>query len=185
MARRQSLLEAIRGDAGCGPTCTLAGASRRDRGDLGILPARAGDACRRVPVEGGGAPSHADPSQRAVFGGTVLAAATALPELSTGLAAVRVEDFELAVSDIFGGNAFLPVLFFPATLIAGQSVLGSAAKTDAYLAVLGILLTAVYIAGLVIRPKRQYLRLGPDSLLVLVLYGAGIAGMVLISQTPR
>lgn len=121
----------------------------------------------------------------AVFGGTVLAAATALPELSTGMAAVRIEDFELAVSDIFGGNAFLPVLFFPATLIAGQSVLGSAAKTDAFLAVLGILLTAVYIAGLVIRPKRQYLRLGPDSVLVLVLYGAGIAGMVLISQSPR
>jgi cation:H+ antiporter len=119
----------------------------------------------------------------AVFGGTVLAAATALPELSTGLAAVRIEDFELAVSDIFGGNAFLPVLFFPATLLAGQSVLGSAAKTDAFLAVLGILLTSVYIAGLVIRPKRQYLRLGPDSLLVLVLYVAGIAGMVTISQS--
>ena len=121
----------------------------------------------------------------AVFGGTVLAAATALPELSTGLAAVRVEDFELAVSDIFGGNAFLPVLFFPATLLAGQSVLGSAAKTDAFLAVLGILLTAVYIAGLVIRPKKQYLRLGPDSLLVLVLYVGGIAGMVVISQSAH
>ena len=115
----------------------------------------------------------------------MLAAATALPKLSTGLAAVRIEDFELAVSDIFGGNAFLPVLFFPATLLAGQSVLGSAAKTDAFLAVLGILLTAVYIAGLVIRPKRQYLRLGPDSLAVLVLYFAGIAGMVLISQSAR
>jgi cation:H+ antiporter len=121
----------------------------------------------------------------AVFGGTVLAAATALPELSTGLAAAHIEDFELAVSDIFGGNAFLPVLFFPATLIAGQSVLGNAAKTDAFLAVLGILLTAVYIAGLVIRPKKQYLRLGPDSLAVLVLYVAGIAGMVLISQSAH
>ncbi|HEY8679132.1 MAG TPA: sodium/calcium exchanger protein, partial [Candidatus Dormibacteraeota bacterium] len=121
----------------------------------------------------------------AVFGGTVLAAATALPELSTGLAAVRTEDFELAVSDIFGGNAFLPVLFFPATLLAGQSVLGNAAKTDAFLAVLGILLTAVYVAGLVIRPRRQYLRLGPDSLLVLILYAAGIAGLVLVSQSAH
>jgi cation:H+ antiporter len=64
-------------------------------------------------------------------------------------------------------------------------VLGSAAKTDAFLAVLGILLTSVYIAGLVIRPRRQYLRLGPDSLLVLVLYVAGIAGMVVISQSAN
>jgi cation:H+ antiporter len=121
----------------------------------------------------------------AVFGGTVLAAATALPELSTGLAAVRIEDFELAVSDIFGGNAFLPVLFFPATLLAGQSVLGSAAKTDAFLAVVAILLTTVYVVGLVIRPKKQYFRLGPDSILVLVLYIAGIAGMVVISQSAH
>jgi cation:H+ antiporter len=118
----------------------------------------------------------------AVFGGTVLAAATALPELSTGLAAVRIEDFELAVSDIFGGNAFLPVLFFPATLLAGVSVLGKAHKTDAFLAVLGILLTAVYLAGLIVRPKRQFLRLGPDSLVVLILYVVGIAGMVVISR---
>ncbi|HEY8740856.1 MAG TPA: sodium:calcium antiporter [Candidatus Dormibacteraeota bacterium] len=118
----------------------------------------------------------------AVFGGTVLAAATALPELSTGLAAVRIQDFELAVSDIFGGNAFLPVLFFPATIVAGESVLGKAAKTDAFLAVLAILLTAVYMAGLIIRPKRQFLRLGPDSLVVLVLYVVGIVGMVVISR---
>jgi len=118
----------------------------------------------------------------AVFGGTVLAAATALPELSTGLAAVKVEDFELAVSDIFGGNAFLPVLFFPATLLAGESVLGKAAKTDAFLAVVGILLTAVYVVGLVLRPRRQYLRLGPDSILVLVLCCAGIGGLFLVSR---
>jgi len=118
----------------------------------------------------------------AVFGGTILAAATALPELSTGLAAVRTEDFELAVSDIFGGNAFLPVLFFPATLLAGESVLGKAQKTDVFLAVLGILLTAVYVYGLILRPARQYLRLGPDSICVLALYVVGIVGLVVISR---
>jgi cation:H+ antiporter len=117
----------------------------------------------------------------AVFGGTVLAAATALPELSTGLAAVRIEDFELAVSDIFGGNAFLPVLFFPATLLAGESVLGRAHKTDVFLAVLGILLTTIYVYGLVLRPKRQFLRLGPDSICVVAVYVLGIAGLILVN----
>jgi cation:H+ antiporter len=118
----------------------------------------------------------------AVFGATVLAAATALPELSTGLAAVKIEDFELAVSDIFGGNAFLPVLFLPATVLAGASVLGKAAKTDVFMAALGILLTGVYVFGLIFRPQKQYMRLGPDSIAVLVLYVVGIAGLIAIDH---
>src|SRR5438105_6997815 len=115
-----------------------------------------------------------------LFGSTVLAAATALPEVSTGLASVKIGDYNLAVSDIFGGNAFLPVLFLLTTLLSGQSVLPQAKNTDIYLASLGVLLTAVYIYGLIFRPKRQFLDLGIDSIVVLVLYIVGTVGLFTI-----
>ena len=115
-----------------------------------------------------------------VFGATILAAVTALPEISTGLAAVRLGDYQLAVSDIFGGNAFLPVIFLVATLVSGKAVLPHAAKSDLYLTALGMLLTAVYIFGLIFRPRRQIARMGIDSLVVLVLYVLGVAGLFAI-----
>lgn len=117
-----------------------------------------------------------------IFGATVLAAATALPEISTGLASVKLGDYELAISDIFGGNAFLPVLFLLATLVSGHAVLPQAQHTDIYLAGLGILLTCVYIYGLMFRSQRQVLRMGIDSLVVLVLYLVGLAGLVAIAH---
>lgn len=115
-----------------------------------------------------------------VFGATVLAAATSLPELSTGLTSTRMGDYRLAVSDIFGGNAFLPVLFLLATLLSGSSVLPRAHNTDIYLTALGGVLTLVYMTGLVFRPRRQWLRMGPDSLTVLVVYVLGVVGLALI-----
>ncbi|MFC7547193.1 sodium:calcium antiporter [Plantactinospora sp. GCM10030261] len=115
-----------------------------------------------------------------VFGATVLAAVTALPEVTTGLAATRLGDYQLAFSDIVGGNAFLPVLFLLATVLSGQSVLPKAHHTDIYLTALGGLLTLVYLVGLVFRPRRQWLRMGPDSITVLVLYAVGVVGLALV-----
>lgn len=117
-----------------------------------------------------------------VFGAVVLAAATAIPEVSTGLASVKLKDYKLAVSDIFGGNAFLPVLFLVATLISGQAVLPHAGKTDIYLTALGMLLTAIYATGLIFRPGRQILRMGIDSFVVLLVYVIGIFGLVVIAH---
>jgi cation:H+ antiporter len=117
-----------------------------------------------------------------LFGSTILAASTSLPELSTGLTSVRLGDYRLAFSDIFGGNAFLPVLFLPASIVSGQAVLPLAHNTDIYLTSLGIVLTMVYLWGLVFRPQRQYARLGPDSITVLVLYAVGTAGLIAVAR---
>ena len=116
-----------------------------------------------------------------LFGATVLAAATSLPELSTGLTATWMGNYELAISDIFGGNAFLPVLFLLASLISGQAVLPNAHATDIYLAALAVLLTSVYLAGLIFRPRRRIAGMGVDSLTALILYCIGTVGLVAIT----
>jgi cation:H+ antiporter len=112
-----------------------------------------------------------------IFGATVLAGATALPEISSGLAAVRLGDHALAMGDVFGGNAFQVCLFLVADLVAGTPVLPSAGPLNAWLAALGIALTAVYGFGVISRPMHTRLHLGPDSLLALALFSLGIAGL--------
>lgn len=115
-----------------------------------------------------------------IFGATVLAVASALPEISSGIAAVRLGDNELAVADIFGGNSFQVVLFLVADLIAGKPVLPSSGHPNSWLAVVGIALTVVYAFGVILRHERCVARLGRDSLIALVVFGLGIAGLFVI-----
>ncbi|PPG36920.1 sodium:calcium antiporter [Rathayibacter sp. AY2B5] len=118
-----------------------------------------------------------------LFGATVLALATSLPEISTGLQAIKQGDDNLAISDIFGGNAFLPVLFLVATVLSGTAVLPQANSSDIYLTALAALLTLVYIVGLIFRPTRRIAGMGIDSLIVLALYTVGIFGLFAITAT--
>jgi cation:H+ antiporter len=115
-----------------------------------------------------------------IFGATVLATATALPEISSGIAAVRLGDNALALGDIFGGNAFQVCLFLLSDLIAGSPVLPTAGRLNSWLASLGVALTAIYGIGVVARPHRCVARLGPDSLLALVVFALGVAGMFVL-----
>jgi cation:H+ antiporter len=117
-----------------------------------------------------------------IFGATVLAAASALPEISSGIAAVRLGDNALAIGDVFGGNSFQVCLFLVADLIAGQPVLPAAGNQNAWLAALGVALTAVYGFGVVGRPQRCRWRLGPDSLLALIVFGLGVAGLFFVRR---
>jgi cation:H+ antiporter len=139
-------------------------------GALGILAAgyvlsRTGDALAETTGLG-----------QSFVGAVLLAVSTSLPEVSTVLAAVRLGQYSMAYSDIFGTNLFDLILLLAVDLVhSGPPVLGEAGAFSAAAAVLGIVVTAVAVAGLIERRDRAIARMGVDSLLILVLYFAGLA----------
>jgi cation:H+ antiporter len=117
-----------------------------------------------------------------VFGATILAAVTALPEISTGIRAVRLGRVGLAMGDIFGGNQVQMTLFLMADILAGKPVLQTVNTSSTWLGGIGIIVTAVFAAGLVARPQKKIAKLGPDSWIVLFFYLFGIAGLLRIAS---
>jgi cation:H+ antiporter len=116
-----------------------------------------------------------------VFGATILAAVTALPEVSSGIQAVRLGSVELAMSDIYGGNAVQLTFFLLADLLAGSPVLATASSESLWLGGLGVVVSAIFAYGLLVRLKQKQFGLGRDSLLVLLIY---VVGVVLLTKIP-
>jgi cation:H+ antiporter len=112
-----------------------------------------------------------------VFGATILAAVTALPEISSGIAAVRLGQVELAMSDIYGGNAMQLTFFLLADLLAGSPVLPTASAESLWLGAAGAVVTAIFAYGLLVRSDRKLplVRVGRDSALVLLVYVGAVA----------
>jgi cation:H+ antiporter len=116
-----------------------------------------------------------------VFGATVLAAATALPEISTGLEAVRLGDNQLAMGDVFGGNAFQLTIFLLADLLAARPVLPEAGPASTWLGTLGIVMTTIFVGTVLIRPTRRFAGFGIDSILVTIVFVIGVVGLLTVA----
>ena len=110
-----------------------------------------------------------------VFAATIMALVTSLPEISTGVEAILIGDNHLALSDVWGGNAFMLVPFFVTDLIVRKPVLSYAQNVDRFFAYLGIAMMGVYALAFLVKFKRRYFGLGLDSILQIILYGGGIA----------
>lgn len=109
------------------------------------------------------------------FGVTFLAAATSLPELSTTITAVRLGAYTLAISNVFGSNLIMVVLVLPADILHTSAPILSSAKSSTQLAISsGILVTTIFLIGLIVRRKPRVLRIGIDSFLVLAVYAGSL-----------
>ncbi|MBV1915985.1 MAG: hypothetical protein KUG72_11415 [Pseudomonadales bacterium] len=109
------------------------------------------------------------------IGVTLLATATSLPELSTSIAAVRLGAHSMAVSNVFGSNLIMIFLLLSSDLFYREGLLIDAIDPSATLAlIVGILLTSVYLIGLILRSRRRILGMGLDSWLVIIIYTASL-----------
>lgn len=115
------------------------------------------------------------------FGAVFLGGATSLPELSSAIAAVRLNRPQMAIGDVLGGNLFnLALLFLVDCLYREGPVLAGSGAFTVVAACLGALLCAVLIVGLVERRDRTILRMGYDSAAILALYLLALPALYLL-----
>ncbi len=145
--------------------------------------ARTGDILADHPIELIGRPLGAT-----FVGFLFLAMATSLPEIATGLAAVRLGNLDMALGNIFGSNMFnifvIPFLKI-ASVASGDDLLMEGedfhASQNLIAGVLPILLTGIVVGSLTYASRRTILRrFGLDSGLLAAIYLLGM--LVLLSS---
>jgi cation:H+ antiporter len=120
-------------------------------------------------------------------GAFFLAIATSLPEVTTGIAAVRIGQLEMALGNIFGSNMF-NVFVIPIakcfTLVGGSELLffadddaGGERTKNILAASLAMLLTGIVVVSLISRGRKQVFGMGADSVLIGIAY---LLGMLLL-----
>lgn len=109
------------------------------------------------------------------FGVVVLAFATSLPEASTVIAAVRLGRHGMAIGDVLGTNLFnVTIIVLVDALHPGGPVLLEAGRFASFGALLALVLTGIFLVGLVERRDRTVGPLGLDSVLLLLTYAGGL-----------
>ena len=115
-----------------------------------------------------------------------LAIASSLPEIVTGLAAIRLGNLDMALGNIFGSNMFnifVVAIIKVVSLCSGDSLLMVGddfnPSQNVIAGLLPILMTAIVVASLTYQTQRRSRRFGfgPDSILIGFFY---IAGMIFL-----
>lgn len=130
----------------------------------GFLVARSGEALAAQTGLGQG-----------IVGATLVALATSLPEVSTTWAAVRFGAYSMAAANILGTNCIEVALFLPADIAYRDgAIINTLDASSVLLAATGIVVTGIYLWGVLERRDRTVLGMGVDSLAVLVAYAAAL-----------
>jgi cation:H+ antiporter len=106
-----------------------------------------------------------------LVGALITAVVTSLPELVTTLAAIRRGALQLAVGGIIGGNTF-DVLFLVLSDVAYRegSIYHAMTPGDVFWIAVGLLMTSVLLAGLILRQEKGPAGIGVESVLLFAIY---------------
>ncbi|MDJ0825269.1 MAG: hypothetical protein QNJ16_07185 [Rhodobacter sp.] len=115
-------------------------------------------------------------------GVTFLAIATSMPEFSTTIASVRIGAYTMALANIFGSNLITMALIAPADLAYERgAILSDAGPAAQFSVAVGITVTAIYVAGILIRRTPSFFGAGLDSWLVMGVYLGSLAGLFFLA----
>ncbi len=108
-------------------------------------------------------------------GALFLGIATSLPEVTTTISAIRKKAYDMAIGNIFGANMFnVALIFLCDASMRRESIFTAVSGNHTFTALLGILMTAAVIVGIIYRSKKSFLRLGWDTIGIAVIYITGI-----------
>ena len=117
---------------------------------------------------------------KGVFIALLLGGATSLPEITTSITSVAISNPDLAVGNVLGSNLFnILILASMDLFFRRRQVLDYSNKENTYTSVLAIFLSLVVVASMLIDIPYTVLGVGLDTLLLIVIY---FAGMKLISK---
>lgn len=101
--------------------------------------------------------------------------ATSLPELSSVTEAVRRRQYEMALGNVFGTNLLtVALIFLVDALYPGGPVINEAGNFEAVAALLGAIITGIFVLGVLERQNKSFLRMGYDSIAALCVFAAGL-----------
>ncbi|MDT8286417.1 MAG: hypothetical protein RQ748_04840 [Elusimicrobiales bacterium] len=111
-------------------------------------------------------------------GATMLGVVTSLPEITNALACARQREYDLAIGNILGANAFVLVVLAAVSLAAGNGIFISVPFDDAMSAMvmsgLAIIMQVVALGALAVKSRQHFRRISTVSMILAALYTAAL-----------
>ena len=111
-----------------------------------------------------------------MVGFALIGTSTSMPELSTIYAALQLRRYEMAFGQVLGTNFVnLSLIIVADGFFTGGPVINELGPFEIVSALLGAFLIGVFLVGLLERRNPKILKMGYDSLAVMILFAGGLA----------